>query len=187
MKIKKHHQGTIGQWLSPFVIINLNDSVVDEDLHDIVQIFQNNYNNTPEYWLFVGRYSIICKIIDHIMGLYNVDYIGDNYCIASRKSSYDNYIPKAKIEKSSNIFMLEIRGVNILCVPELFTLNSLAGNPILDEINITINFKPVCNVDCSDPDIMPKVQNISGASIQAIYLPYYQLEHLHRCLAASVA
>jgi hypothetical protein len=180
MKIKKHHQGTIGQWLSPFVIINLHD-IVDEDLHDIVQIFQNNYNNPPEYCLFVGRYSTICKIIEHIQGLYNVEWIGDNYCIASKRPSHDHYIPKAKIAKVLYLFLLELRGITVLCVPELHTLNSLAGNPILNKINIIINFKPICNIFYSDTDIRAEAQNLKAASVQAIYIPLYQLEHLHRC------
>jgi hypothetical protein len=182
MKIKKHHQGTIGQWLSPFVIINLNDSV---DLHDIIQIFQNSYTNPPEYCLFVGRYSTICKIIEKIKGLYNVEWIGDNYCIVSQKSRHGHYIPKAGITKASNLFLLELRGTTVLCVPELHTLNSLTGHPILKNINIIINFKPICNILYSDTDIRAKAQNIKEGSIQAIYIPLYQLEHLNRCLAIT--
>lgn len=177
MKLRRLDRSVNGQNLSQFVVIKLNNYSGD-GLKAIISILRDD-NNYPEYCLLEGYYSSIQRIVKAIQDKYHIQWIGDHYCIASHKSPLNYYIPKAEALAKDHCFLLEMRGIKVLCaiIPEF--LQAYDGI----ESNITIILNPWINVilDYSS-EVETEYEIIGTAHICVTYIPFYQLEHLKACM-----
>jgi hypothetical protein len=177
MKLRRHDRSVNGQNLSPFAAIKLNNYSGD-GLKAIISTLRDE-NDYPEYCLIEGYYSSMQRIVEAIQDKYHIQWIGDHYCIASHKSPLNYYIPKAEASAKDHCFLLEMRGIKVLCaiIPEV--LQAYDGI----ESDITIILNPWIDVISDyNSGVETEYEIIENVHICVTYIPFYQLEHLQACM-----
>lgn len=204
MKCRKHETGVIGGCMSQFTIFQVEE-LQEEVLNDIIATMKGR--NIIEYCLFIGKYSLVNKIAERIVDQFTVQWIGDNYCIASRKSDNNYYVPKAEIiEVDSQQFLMSLRGTRIIYKPKFNYLDDIANK---DNVHIVLScdneYDPEKDIESATwiyhpnhPTFHAFVNNklnldihdcslrLDGVLICMIFIPYWQIESLLRSIETHV-
>lgn len=185
MKLRRHASGVEGHYLSPLLIVQLPKDMSYCDLEYVRQTFMDT-SNPPEYCVFIGFYSDINKIAAIIKEKYKIAWISDYYCIASCKPTLHQYIPEADVKISKNAFLLNLRDIPVLFIPELSTLNRVmyCKNHKLD-FCIVIHLFPmfgIANTAIADIGIRFEVERHKNIIFNELFIPFFVIEHLQHCL-----
>ena len=178
MKLRKHDQSINGEKLSPLMVVKLYHAS-EHELQMVISDLRDT-NSYPEYCLMVGDYDSKAKIVESIKDMYHIQWIGDHYCIATYKSPYTYYIPKAEVTILDHCFILQLRGNSVLCAPNPDILLGYDGL----EKDITLILDPWLDV-IAEPKLEVETDYEEDANICVVYTPFHQLERLKSCLRNS--
>lgn len=179
MKLRKHDKSINGGNLSPLIVVRLHNTS-GNDLEIIISALKDT-NSYPEYCLLIGDYHSKAKIVESIKDMYHIQWIGDHYCIATYKSPYTYYIPKAEVTILDHCFIFELRGNKVLCAPNPDILMGYDG--IEKDITLIMHpwLDPWLEV-VAEPKLEVETEYEEDTNICVVYTPYYQLELLRCCV-----